>query len=454
MNGSDEVPSGATPPPIPCADCGHDNPAGTTFCTQCGVKLSGMRKAAGRRRQRHTSDAAQQSRARQEFGRIKQVVLTVRTIFWACAVLAAGQLAFWHWFAAGAVLELSSAVRTAVTLLLWGQLGMLVAGAICVMRAPLLWTTIGACYWSLNTVVMLAGGGIPGPLDLARVFIAVAFWFGVAQAARVQRFLAEDPSLQLVRRRIAPEQRVVGGIADDARARRRHERRQAWRGRLRLLGMIAAVLLVGGFAVHWLTRPTPVDATVQEFARQWSLHDVDGLCARFEAGATGSRAQAMREELEQRGWKAALPQLGAVKVESRGDLALVRWEVGYGELLARFVRARDDWQLEQIALPPIEAPAPEAAIAAFATAWASSGTDALVASFRPASRERLGGALARLLERREWHEQRPALGDRDVGPVRGGRCKVLFTIGHDELSVSLEYWHPHWYVVGVALPRQ
>lgn len=454
MNGSEDEPAGAQLQTTRCADCGNDNPAGTTFCTQCGVKLSGTRKAIGRRRHGQASDAAQQARARQEFGRIKHVVLTVRTTFWACAALAAGQLAFWYWFALGTGPEPTSTEAKLVTVLLWGQLGMLVAGAIHVLRAPLVWTTIGACYWSLNTVVLFAGGGLPGPMDLARAFVAVAFWFGVAQAARVQRFLAEDPSLQLVRKRLAPAQRVVGGIADDARARRKFERRQVWRNRLRLFGIVAAVLLIGGFAIHRLTRPATVDVTVERFAKQWSLHDVDGVCALFDTGATGSSARALREELERRGWQAMLPPLGAAEVASDEDRALVRWAVGDREVQARFARSHDAWQLERLDLPPIEAPEPAAAVAAFADAWASAGTDALVASFRPASRERFGGALARMLERRDWHVQRPPLGASDIGPVRGGRCKVLFTVGHDELSVSLEYWHPRWYVVGVALPRQ
>ncbi len=450
MNGSEEA-----NPPIPCGECGADNPAGTTFCAQCGVKLVASRSAPHRRRSRAKGDAAERSRSRQEFGRIKQTVLTVRSIFWACAALAAGWLALWHWFAAVAGLELTSTMGMVITVLLWGQLGMLIAGAIYVLRAPLVWTTIGACYWSLSTVMMLlAGGGMPGPMDVAQAFVALAFWFGVAQAARVQRFMAEDPSLQLVRKRLAPERRVVGGVGDDVRVRRKQERRTAWRGRLRLLGLAGALALVAGFVIYKLTRPMPVDGTVSTFARRWSLHDVDGLCSLFDTGATGSLASSLREELEQRGWSAALPPLGDNKVETRGDRAVVRWQLGNNEVLTRFVRSRDVWQLDHIALPPIDAPDPDDAVAAFAAAWEGSGTDALVASFRPASRERVGGSLRRMLERREWHERRPALGARDVGPVRAGRCKVLFTIDHDELRVSFEYWHPRWYVVGVALPRE
>ncbi|MCA8964441.1 MAG: hypothetical protein KDC48_06135 [Planctomycetes bacterium] len=454
MNGPEDEASGAGPEVVACAECGTDNPAETTFCTQCGVKLVAPRKNVGRGRRRKAGDAAQRSRTRQEFGRIKQTVLTVRSIFWACAALAAGWLGLWHFFAAAEGLELTSTVGMVITVLLWGQLVLLIAGAIYVLRAPLVWTTIGACYWSLNTVVVvLAAGGMPGPMDVAQAFVAVAFWFGVAQAARVQRFMAEDPSLQLVRKRLAPEQRVVGGVGDDVRARRKRERRSAWRGRLRVLGMAAVVLLVAGFAIYKVTRPTPVDATVQTFGKRWSLHDVDGVCSLFDTGATGSLASSLREELEQRGWSAALPPLGDAQVETRGDRAVVRWPLGKSEVLTRFVRSRDVWQLDHIALPPVDAPAPDDAVAAFVAAWEGAGTDALVDSFRPASRERVGGSLRRMLERREWHEQRPALGARDVGPVRAGRCRVLFTIEHDELRVNFEYWHPRWYVVGVALPR-
>ncbi len=447
MNGSE----GANPP-IPCGECGGDNPAGTAFCAQCGAKLASW-PAPRRRRARAKGDAAERSRARQEFGRIKQTVLTVRSIFWTCAGFAALQTLAWVAVAVSEGFDTMGPFAAVVTALVLGQLALLVAGAIFVLRAPLVWTTVAACYWTLNVALILfSGEGRIGLMDVVAMFLVVALWVAVGQAARVQRFMADDPSLQLVRKRLAPEQRVVGGVGDDVRARRKHDRRQAWHVRLRLLGMVGLLAVVGGFVIFEATRPTPVDETVSTFARRWSLHDVDGVCTLFDTGANGSLS--FREDLEQRGWSAALPPLGDAKVETRGDLAVVRWTLGKSEVLARFVRSRDVWQLDRIALPPVDAPDPGGAVDAFAAAWEGPGTDALVASFRPASRERVGGSLRRMLERRQWHERRPALGARDVGPVHAGRCKVLFTIGHDELRVSFEYWHPRWHVVGVALPRE
>lgn len=450
MNGSaDEVVG------MSCAECGAENPAGTAFCTQCGVKLSGAKTAAGRRRKRGAGDAAERSRARQEFGRIKQTVLTVRSVFWACAALAAVQLLAWHLVAAEAEIELSSTVGLVITVLLWGQLGLVVAGAVHVLRAPLVWTTIGACYWSLNSAVMLlAADGGPGPLDLVQAFLAVAFWFAVAQAARVQRFMAVDPSLQLVRKRLAPEERVAGGVADQARARDRRERRAAWRGRLRLIGVAALVLVLGGYLVWKVTRPTPVDATLRAFGERWSLHDVDGICGLFDGGAGGSQALELRQELEQRGWLNALPRLADPAVEARGDRAAARWAYGADAVQVLFARARDAWHVARVTLPPVEAPAPTEAVEAFVRAWAASGTDELVAMIRPASQERVGGGLRRILERREWSQQRPALGAGDVRTVRDGRCRVGFALDGGELRVNFEYWHPRWRLSGVTLPQR
>lgn len=450
MNGPEEQSQS-----ISCAQCGEANAEGAAFCTQCGGALAAQGAAPRRHRTRAKGDAAERSRARQEFGRIKQTVLTVRAVFWSCALLAGVQVLAWHLVAAAEELEPAGTIGLLVTALLWGQLGLVVAGGIWVLRAPLVWTVVGACYWTLNSAVMLfASGGVPRPMDLAQAFLAVAFWFAVAQAARVQRMLAADPSLQLVRKRIDPSRRVEGGVGDEARARARQARRQAWQGRLRLLGVVAIVLVVAGFSIYRITRPPAVDATLAAFEERWRQHDVDGVCALFAAGADGSVAGALREELEQRGWLTALPRLGEAELTDRGDVVRARWSMGEQSIDALFERQRGGWLMQRVALPPIDAPDPDATISAFRQAWQTPGTAALVAMMRPASRERLGDTLRRLLERRDWHERRPELGAVDPGRVRSARTKVLFTIEHDELGVSLEYWHPQWYVVGVSLPRQ
>ena len=115
---------------------------------------------------------------------------------------------------------------------------------------------------------------------------------------------------------------------------------------------------------------------------------------------------------------------------------------------------RVGWKVVQVTLPPFDLPELAPSIDAFRQAWAAEGTDALLACFRPASRDRIGAQLVRLLEKRDWHERRPALGDVDAGEPGRERRRVLFAIGFDELGVTFEYWHPSWRVVGVTLPRE
>ena len=72
--------TGAPTATEPCPECGAQNPIGQRFCMQCGVRLGVAPATGGRRRCRGAAagDAAERALARQEFGRIKSVVLTVR----------------------------------------------------------------------------------------------------------------------------------------------------------------------------------------------------------------------------------------------------------------------------------------------------------------------------------------------------------------------------------------
>jgi len=81
----------------------------------------------------------------------------------------------------------------------------------------------------------------------------LAFWCAVAQAARVQRLMAADPSLQLVRRRIDEGRRVAGGVGDRAKERARTETKARRRRRLKVVGGVLA-LLVAGVAASWLLK--------------------------------------------------------------------------------------------------------------------------------------------------------------------------------------------------------
>ncbi|MBL8727619.1 MAG: zinc ribbon domain-containing protein [Planctomycetes bacterium] len=432
---------------ITCPECEAIQPAGSAFCENCGVKLVVAEKGSGR------GAAYERSRARQEFGRIKQTVLIVRSVFWAMSAFA-GLLVLLWFVALGQLGELGGNWRLALTVLVWGQLAVTIAGALLVTRAPLVWTTVGACWWTLDTVLNVWLGGL-APMNVFRLVLMVSFWFAVAQAARVQRLMAADPSLQLVRKRLDPELRTKGGIADTVQSRQRDDRRRTGRRRLAMFGVVALGLVAVVLVIGMVTRPPTVDATVQAFAERWARGDAEAIGQLFEEGAAGRRATSLRDDLEQRGWNAASPRLGEPEVVPAEGSALVHFPCGDGRLSVGFrYDERAGWLLTQVTLPPFEVPDLAPGIDAFRRAWAADGTDALVACLRPASRERLGTSLQRLLEKRDWHRQRPVLGDVDPGQPGRDRRKVLFALGNDELGVLFEFWHPQWVVVGVTLPRE
>jgi hypothetical protein len=292
-------------------------------------------------------------------------------------------------------------------------------------------------------------------MNVFRLVLMVSFWFVVAQAARVQRLMAADPSLQLVRKRLDPALRTKGGIADTAQDRRREDRGRVVRRRLVLFGVVTLGLVVVVFVIGRVTRPPTADATVQAFAERWARSDAAAIGELFEQGAGGRRATSLRDDLEQRGWHGAPPRLGEPEVVPAAGSAVVTFPCGDGRLVVALrYDERIGWKVVQVTLPPFVVPDIASGIEAFRRAWAAEGTDALVACFRPASRERLGASLVRLLEQRDWQRQRPALADVDPGQPGRDRVKVLFSIGHDELGVLFEFWHPQWCVVGVTLPRE
>lgn len=395
------------------------------------------------------------SHARQEFGRIKSIVLTVRAVFWAEAGFSLVQALLWHAVVADLLPEDARSWHVLVTAACWGQVLLMVAGALLVLRAPLVWTTVGACFATLSTIVGLWGNdlevGVGGGFQM---FLLVAFWVAVAQAARVQRLMAADPKLQIVVKPVDPSRRVVGGVADSAREHRRELRRQAWRGRLRLFGAVVVLLVGAGFLIRQMTKPPAVELTIARFAECWTHHEVDGIRELFPAGLADRGATTFREEVERRGWLADLPKLGEAAIEASEGRAKVVWPCAAGEVRATLQWDGRSWQLAGVALPKLVLPELAPALTAFRAAWSAAGTAALVDLMRPQSRERLGAVLARLLERRQWHENRPALGDVDPGQLGTWRARVLFALGNDELEVAFEFWHPQWYVVTVKLPRE
>ncbi len=439
---------------ISCPQCGAANAEAQRFCSACGARQPEAAAEAAseapvpvvRRRARRgaSGDALERAHGRHEFGRIKNTVLTVRSIFWASAAASALFLAVWYFKFRPFVRGDFAWLRLVVDAVLWSELALNTVGALQVLRSPLVWTTVAACYWTLTTALATWVNDFEiGPMHVLRLFMAVAMWLAVAQAARVQRLMAADPNLQFVRKRIDPARRVAGGVADEARERQRAGRRRSRIALLRLAGVVVAGLLVVGLVIWQLTKPPAADDAVARFSEQWRRSEIEPIAAGLD--------RSWREELERRGWHERLPSLGEPVIDVHGEAVVATFACSGSEVHAVWRFEDKAWRLARVTLPPLVAPDVTLAFDAFRKAWAAKGTDELVALIRPASRERIGGGLQRILARRGWDQQRPPLGDVDPGRSGGGKARAAFAVGNDEINVHFEYWHPAWCVTGVSL---
>ncbi len=443
-----EVPE--SPAARPCPQCGVEQTPNAKFCIACGAPMASPRPrpgAAGRRAGR-SPDELERARGRREFARVKTITFAVRGIFLAYAFLAAvvGLLLL---TLRGAVDDELQSLLTIVLLITASEVVVSLAGALWMLRAPLLWTTVAACYFTLATAVNFWASNYAFTLGLGiRLFGVVCMWCGVAQAGRLQRVMAADPSLSLRVQKVAPERRVEGGVVDQARARLRREGNARLVKRLQLLGAIVVGLVLFAFGLVWLMAPPTVDGAVARFEAAWSKNGSAGVLAQFDVPPA-----AFGEDLERRGWHDTRPALVTPVVEATEQRANVRWGTGDDAVEATFLLDDRTWRLRNLNLPALRVSDHAPAIEGFRRAWQAKGTDALVALLRPASRDRVGATLVRLLTKREWHAQRPELGE-TFPPKAGsrGRLRVGFAVGSDQVDVSFEYWHPQWYVVGVSLP--
>jgi hypothetical protein len=441
-----------------CPQCQAACEPGQRFCRQCGAEIEAAASAVRTRRRRaaSTGDAAERASARREFGRIKSVVMTVRGVFAASAVMAMlSTIVVFRLRQRLAGEGLDTDLEHGLQLLGWmgiGEIVLLVLGALLVVRAPLLWTVVAACYWTLNTLLgwWLDDFAI-APWTLVRLLLLLSFWFAVGQAARLQRLMAADPSLQIVRKGIDPKRRVAGGVADEARARARQARGERWRTIGKIGAAVVVLSLALWFVLREVSKPPTVDASLDRFAAAWRADEWEPLGALCADGPGGQTVRTLREGCERRGWQRPAIELVAPAVEDVGGITRATYRAGAHEFVCVWRRDENRWRIVDIDLPPLVVPPLADGLQAFRAAWQQTGTEPVLAMLRPSSRDRIGGALQRLLQKREWHEQRPRLGDEAPGPVRDGRARVRFAVGDAELSVQFEFWHPRWHVTGVSV---
>ncbi len=440
------------PPPLP---------GKRTSGSRSSKRATTRPKTSGSRRSRDPEDV-ERSRQRQEFGRIKSIVFTVRSVYWSGIVFAAVQLLLYHLILQPVFTDLELTTYSVVVgIISWGQLALLIAGARLIMRQPYVWTLIGAGYWLLATgqafwVASLADWALLQDTRVVAyltmmVFMLFAFLFAVGQAKRVQRLMDANPDLQLQRKRLDPEARSVGGIAEEAAVRRDMERKRSHAMQLRLVVAAVGVLVLGGGGVWAMTRPPAPQSAAAKFAEHWGAEDFQSVYKLCVGGESGRVAGSLREDLQQRGWHRDAPVLGEVAVVGAAEHATSRFPCASGELVVQWQLRDVGWRIVSSSLPELVVGKVDDGVATFRAAWASSGMAPLLAMIRPES-FKIARGVTSILKRREWLETRPALGDVDVGDLRArGKVRVRFELQSKELSVTLQYWHPEWKIAGFGL---
>lgn len=459
---SESEPAAGDPANV-CAGCGAANAALQRFCSGCGAPLASEQPPpagvaprrpaqSGAKRSPPSGDSLERARARREFARVKTIVFSMRALFFACAFLAFVNVLFGF----GLLRDLPRADRWIAQVFLamvGSELLVSIVGGLLVLRAPLPWTLVAACYFTLNTALGMWLDDFQVSFAFGiRLLGVVCMWCGVAQAARVQQLMAADPTLTLRIAKVAPERAVRGGVVDQANERHRAERRRTLVQRLKWVGILLLAFVGAGFGIAMLLRAPSVDGAIERFTGTWPQGSVEALQTLFGRDQRGTSR--LDEELEQRGWLTKRPELGPPTLERHEEYATARFAIGGDTLQASWQLHDRTWYLRELRLPQLVTTDHAPAIEAFRAAWATRGTDALVALFRPSTRARTGTTLVRLLTKREWHEARPALGETYPPKLQTGRCRVGFALDGDQVDVSFEYWHPQWYVVGVALPSR
>lgn len=464
------------PPPLPGESVG--TPAARTRSAAAAKK----RGRSGRRGRRSPEDV-EKMRARQEFARVKSTVQTVRMVYIVSAGGAAVNVFLWHVLLPYTMqLVLGDGFGTwfpIMSVALYLQFGLLTVGAVLVLRAPLLWTVIGAAVWTLQNIMqwwlviecmainrrvaeyeaspLSALFSSRPPVESIEVgmiiviaafwsLIAAALWFAASQAARVQRLMRENPELQIERKGLDPYERVDGGVGDKLRKKREEESGNEAKMILKIGGGVVIGLVVLLVFLLLSSMPPAVDGAVDRFTAAWRSADLEAIDSQLQRGSVA-------KEIRRHGWGEATPTLGEPEMEVGDDRVDVTWPCAGDEIRARFVLVEEAWQLQDIVIPELDPPAIGPAIERYRVAWSKPGMDALVEQFRPDLRPRFGAAMRRMFEKRDWSQKRPDLGDVDPGRVRNGNCSVLFAIGFDELKVRFEYWHPRWHVTGIIPPQ-
>lgn len=447
---------------VACGACGAANPADAKFCRKCGEPVLEEIVPSRARRQRRAAtgdgahaDRVEKIRARQEFTSTRNTVLYLRSTFIVGAMLMAIALVPVFVTPKGKAPAYESP-------LLWGLffgtgLVTMAAGAVLVLRQPLLWSVIIACLWTLYAglvaVTLILIKVFPGPLDLVVFLLVPSFWAGVMQAARVQRLLQQNPDFSIERRRVGQPQ-VEGGVVEKARAQRRQATVSSVKGRLKLAGIAVGVLAVGILVYKLATAPPSLESRAEAVRAAWTGTD-DEL---FFGMVPESLRNRLGEALGRRGWHPRRPAAVLDEVDVEAEVAIFSVErtaggaAGTIEASFRFDKTANTWLLTGLELPALRPGDPQKAVDAFRAAWKERGFEALVALQAP-DLQRRARTFERLLEQRLWTELRPSIDEAAVGEVSSdGSVEIEFATISGIVETEWKYWHPDWQMTRFAPP--
>ena len=446
-----------TPPNPKCPDCGANHAPGAKYCRACGADLARHDHATASS-PAAPADRAAKSIARREFGRVKQIVTTLRAIY-AVAAIVVGLAAVLPAILTGAILEplgLGAALAFVTLLLGWRFVG----------RQPVLWSVVIAALWTIGVAMLVvlslqAGDGIHAGL-VVRAGLTLSFWAAVLQAVRLQRLMRDHSDFVLDRPRVADERRVEGGVAEQSREKHRRQKRETRRRRFAILGIAAALLTIGIVAAAYAMRPEAIDARIEAFESTWSGGDLDAVVASFDRAAID--VERVREPLARRGWQSSRPALGEARIIPHGDDGLrVAFTIeatpacAAGELELQFELAADSrqWRLIGLNVPAIRTADASTAAEAFRTAWNAPGLDALM-TLCSDGLQRKRSSIERIFERRGWNRSRPAVDTTEIGaPSKSGTVAIDFGLagGEGAVATGWEYWHPAWRMMRLKPPE-
>lgn len=490
----------------PCPSCGHENPFSQRFCTECGATMRSSERiapssapgsrtrsatggaASGPRRKRSKSrsrdgarspsapsgaardtdrdapggprpgsraERAQVSLARQEFGKLKSTLRTLRTLAVVGAVSSGVLLLVVLTVLFGGRLDSDTQGIVVIFAVITGAvLALQVVGAWKLYRAPLLWSVVLASVYSLDALLRFFGGS--GVFDKVVVaVVTVLYWCGVVLAGRAQRLMQEYPEFQVNRERISAERKVDGGVADSARSRRSQRRSTGRQTALVVAGLAVLVTGMGGTAIWAAIQPPSLQSEVGRFC---------DLATEGKWGAAGELVQSrgFDDQLSRRGWdtsrpKVALLGMGDAKGPERnaeisiaGGKATTYWR----EVPGVGPDGQTRWRMVRWDLPEFRWPEMDPFLATFRKAWGEGSDSSLLAHLNTAYAARMGAKLKASLARPAWSEDRPEMLAPEVtaSTRREATCRVVFPLA-DGRSVKTTWTcrSPRWEVTKMVL---